>query len=341
MQAESGQIISVRHDSDVGVARRAARALAEKLGFDSTASEEITLAVVELASNLARYARSGQLTLTPLGDAGPPARVGVEIVSADSGPGIANIEQALTDGFSTSGSRGVGLGAVNRLMDAFDIQSRPGAGTRVTCRKWRRDYAASADRCPLALGVATRPRTPGDVNGDAFVIRHWAASVLAGVIDGLGHGQFAHRAAQTARQYVESHFDQPLEQIFRGAACACRGTRGVVMALARFDWALGRVSVASVGNIELRVFPPPRSLDFPVRRGVIGLNAPAAVVTERPWSREMIMVMHSDGLRTHWRWDEFPDLPRQAAAVAAESLLGALARQRDDATVLVVREAER
>jgi hypothetical protein len=87
----------------------------------------------------------------------------------------------------------------------------------------------------MEFGVATRPRTFGAVNGDAFVVKPWARSVLAGIIDGLGHGQFAHRAAQTARQYVESHFDQPLDQIFRGTGRACRATRGVVMALARFD----------------------------------------------------------------------------------------------------------
>jgi hypothetical protein len=159
------------------------------------------------------------------------------------------------------------------------------------------------------------------------------------VIDGLGHGQFAHRAAQTARQYVETHFDQPLDQIFRGTACACRATRGVVMALARFDWEQGSVSVASVGNIEVRVFSSCGSMYFPVRRGVIGLNAPGALVTRQNWDPNAIMVIHSDGLRTHWTWSEFPRLPGQSASAAAEDLLRALARANDDATVIVVRKA--
>ena len=55
--------------------------------------------------------------------------------------------------------------------------------------------------------MATRPRGFGQVNGDAFVVYQWAESALVGVIDGLGHGQFAHRAAETARRYVETHFD--------------------------------------------------------------------------------------------------------------------------------------
>jgi anti-sigma regulatory factor (Ser/Thr protein kinase)/serine/threonine protein phosphatase PrpC len=336
MPQESSQSIRVLHESDVGVAKRAAKGLAENLGFDPTAGEEIALAVIELATNLAKYAPGGQLTLTPLEEA---SRVGLEILSQDSGPGIPDVERALTNGYSTSGSRGMGLGAVNRLMDEFDIQSEPKAGTRVRCRKWRRDYAPGTERCPMEFGVATRPRTFGAPNGDAFIIRPWAQSVLAGIIDGLGHGQFAHRAAQTARQYVESHFDQPLDQVFRGTGRACRATRGVVMALARFDWGDGRVSVASVGNIETRVFPPSPGLDFPVRRGVVGLNAPRAVVTQRPWDPARILVMHSDGLRSHWTWKEFPDLPRQTASAAAESLLRGLARELDDATVIVVRKA--
>lgn len=331
------QTITVRHDSDVAVARLAAKALAGQLGFDRTAGEEIALAVIELASNVVKYAPGGQLTLTPLEQA---SRVGLEVLSQDSGPGLPDVERALTNGFSTSGSRGVGLGAVNRLMDEFDIRSQPRRGTRIVCRKWRRDYAPDPRPCPLALGVATRPRTSGAVNGDAFVIRQWAGSVLAGVIDGLGHGQFAHRAAQTARQYVESHFDQPLERIFLGTGRACRATRGVVMALARFDWQSGRLALASVGNIEVRVLPASGRRYFPVRRGVIGLNAPAAVVFEQPWNPESIMVMHSDGLRSHWSWNDFPDLPRQSASAAAETLLRALAREQDDATVIVVRKGQ-
>jgi anti-sigma regulatory factor (Ser/Thr protein kinase) len=336
MPQEPPQTIGVLHDSDVGSARRQAKALAENLGFDPTAVEEIVLAVIELATNLVKYARGGQLTLAPLEQS---SRIGLEVLSQDAGPGIRDVEHALTNGYSTSGSRGMGLGAVNRLMDEFDIESRPGSGTRVVCRKWRRDPSAGAERCPLAFGVATRPRTLGAPNGDAFVIRHWGASTLAGIIDGLGHGQFAHRAAQTARQYVESHFDQPLDQVFRGTARACRATRGVVMALARFDWGAGRVSVASVGNIEARVFPPSAEMQFPLRRGVIGLNAPGAVVTERPWNVDSILVMHSDGLRSHWGWGEFPRLGSQSASAAAENLLQALARDQDDATVIVVRRA--
>ena len=254
--------------------------------------------------------------------------MGLEIASLDSGPGIADVEQALGDRYSTAGTRGTGLGAVNRLMDDLDIASRRGSGTHVVCRKWLREHRPSSRPCPLAFGVATRPRAFGQVNGDAFVLQQWAESALLGVIDGLGHGQFAHRAAQTARQYVESHFDLPLEQIFRGTGRACRATRGVVMALARFDWGQGRLSFASVGNILVRVLPRSEPFRFVIRRGVIGLNAPGAVVTEHPWPLDHVLVLHSDGVSVHWGWKDFPGWADRPAAVMAQELLRARPSRR-------------
>ena len=332
------QTVKVRHEESVGEARRAARMLANSVGFPSQACEEIALAMTELASNLIKHARGGTLTLTPLSSAG---RVGLEIESRDVGPGIADVERALGDRYSTAGTRGTGLGAVNRLMDELDISSQPGRGTRVVCRKWLREQRVSTRPCPLAVGVATRPRASSDVNGDAFVVVHWAESVLVGVIDGLGHGHFAHRAAQAARQYVESHFDLPLDQIFRGTGRACRATRGVVMALARFDWDRGRLAFASVGNILVRVFPRSEPFRFVIRRGVIGLNAPAAVITEHDWPLEHVFVLHSDGISTHWRWDDYPDWRDLPAAALAQELLRTKARDEDDATVLVVRSVNK
>jgi anti-sigma regulatory factor (Ser/Thr protein kinase) len=252
MRSPQPEIIEIFQPSYVGMARRAAKSLAERIGFEPTACEEIALAVTELATNLIKHAQGGRLTLTPLDRGG---RAGLEIQSLDDGPGIADIEQALADRFSTAGTYGTGLGTVNRLMDEFDIASEWGRGTSIVSRKWVRQNTGSIRCCPLAFGVATRPRQSGTSNGDAFVVKQWAESALVGIIDGLGHGIFAHHAAQAARQYVENHFDQPLDLIFRGVDRACRATRGVVMALARFEWREDRLAFASVGNIEVRVFP--------------------------------------------------------------------------------------
>jgi serine/threonine protein phosphatase PrpC len=177
-------------------------------------------------------------------------------------------------------------------------------------------------------------------NGDAFVMERWGESALVGVIDGVGHGQLAFQAAQEARLFVETHFDRPLDTLFFGVGRACRGTQGVVMALARFDWGREKLTFASVGNIESRMFGCPQKMNFIVRRGLIGLNAPNAVVTEHPWGPSQVMVLHSDGVSTHWEWEDYPELRDASAVSAAQKLLHRLARDNDDATVVVVKGAQ-
>ncbi len=154
------QTVEVDHESSVGAARRAARTMAAALGFAPTACEEIALAITELATNLVKHAGRGTLTLTPLADGG---RLGVEMESRDEGPGIANVEQALGDRFSTAGTRGTGLGAVNRLMDELDITSRRGSGTRIVMSQMAPRTPGERPALPLDLwcGDATAPSGPG------------------------------------------------------------------------------------------------------------------------------------------------------------------------------------
>ena len=328
--------IPVSDVADLSTARQAAKSMSTAIGFHERAVEEIVLAVRELATNLVKHAKDGVLRLQRTEEAG---KTGIQIDSEDRGPGIADVERAIADNFSTSGSLGCGLGAVNRLMDEFDVTSRPGAGTRIVCKRWLRRDVPPALACPLAFGVASRPCPLMPVNGDTFVIQEWGESALVGVIDGLGHGQFAYRAAQAARQYVERHYDQPLADIFVGVARACRATRGVVMAIARFDWGRGTLTFASVGNVEARVFGASAPMNFVYPRGILGLNARRPVVTQHRWEPSNVMVLCSDGLSTHWRWSDFPHLAGASPTVAAQELLRAFARETGDATVVVVKSA--
>lgn len=179
------------------------------------------------------------------------------------------------------------------------------------------------------------------VNGDAFVLKRWGTHALVGVIDGVGHGESAHQVAQTTRQYLESHFEQPQADLFRGVTRVCRATRGVVMALARFDWAQSKLTFAATGNVEARVFGSPVPMNFIIRRGIVGVNAPNPVITEHRWEPQYAMVLHSDGLKAHWRWEDFPDFAEASAQVVAQRLVMTLARADDDATVVVVKGTER
>ncbi|WP_461210195.1 anti-sigma regulatory factor [Desulfocurvus sp. DL9XJH121] len=119
--------------ADVGTAIAAARRTAELAGFDETNQYLVATAVSELATNIVRYAGTGEVLLRVVQDA--DAR-GIEVVAQDSGPGIPDIELAMRDNYSSGGSLGLGLPGVKRIMDEFRVDSSPGAGTRCTARKW-------------------------------------------------------------------------------------------------------------------------------------------------------------------------------------------------------------
>ena len=127
--------VPIGSDVDIVSARQKGRELASNLGFSSSELALIATAISELARNIVRYAQTGEIILK-LVERGE--KRGVHIVARDEGPGIRNIGLAMQDGYSTSGSLGLGLPGARRLMDEFEITSKIGEGTTVTIKKWIR-----------------------------------------------------------------------------------------------------------------------------------------------------------------------------------------------------------
>lgn len=124
----------IRSDLDIVIARTLARDTAKALGFGAIDQARIATAVSELARNIFLYAGTGSVTVRELERSG---RKGIEIVCEDQGPGIADTEIAMQDGYTTSRGMGMGLPGARRLMDEFDVNSQQGVGTTIICRKWR------------------------------------------------------------------------------------------------------------------------------------------------------------------------------------------------------------
>jgi serine/threonine-protein kinase RsbT len=129
------RVIPIESDVDIVEARMASRSLAKYIGFDGADLVMIATAVSEVARNIIEYAKSGKVVLSVVQDR---SRRGLEVVARDEGPGIADIPQAMTDGFSTSRGLGLGLPGSRRLMDEFLLESKVRQGTTVTMRKWLR-----------------------------------------------------------------------------------------------------------------------------------------------------------------------------------------------------------
>lgn len=135
--AAEGVRVLIGSEPDVMAASRQARLLAERLGFSRSSAYHVATAASELASNLLTHAGGGLLCASPLVDCSDADRLGLELLAEDEGPGIADPELALTEGYSTGKGLGCGLPGVKRLMDEFSLESRPGGGTRVRAVKWR------------------------------------------------------------------------------------------------------------------------------------------------------------------------------------------------------------
>jgi serine/threonine-protein kinase RsbT len=124
---------SIRNEMDVRRVVLESTRFSQELGFDETPSRMIATAVSELARNILKYAGSGKLRLQRVEEQG---RRGIDIEVSDHGPGIENLDAAMSDHFSSGGTLGLGLPGVKRMMDEFSLESSPGEGTRVKARKW-------------------------------------------------------------------------------------------------------------------------------------------------------------------------------------------------------------
>jgi serine/threonine-protein kinase RsbT len=133
MPVENTISVEINIDSDIVVARQKSRELAKKINFSSSELAGIAAAISELARNIVSYADHGKVTVSLINESG---HQGISIIVEDTGPGITDVKLALQDGYSTSGSLGLGLPGVKRLMDDFEIQSTIGKGTIIKLKKW-------------------------------------------------------------------------------------------------------------------------------------------------------------------------------------------------------------
>lgn len=130
--------VPIATEADIVRARSGARDFARQLGFGPVDQSRITTAVSELARNVIKYATDGRGHVRIQRAENPQGRGGIEVIVADEGPGIENLDFAMRDGTTTSGSLGLGLPGTRRLMDEMVIETASGSGTTITIRKWLR-----------------------------------------------------------------------------------------------------------------------------------------------------------------------------------------------------------
>jgi anti-sigma regulatory factor (Ser/Thr protein kinase) len=316
-----------------GEVRRAAVSLAATLRFDETQSGRVALIATEAATNLVRHGGGGDMMIRATN-----AGSGLEVLAIDRGPGMVDIERAMRDGYSTGGTPGTGLGAIRRLADTFDIYSRPGQGTALVAQVHAAPARDASNARPIEIGVVSLPKLGERVCGDGWTVDDRGDVCRLMVVDGLGHGDFAHEAAQRAAAvFRESSSTSPLEIIQR-AHDALRGTRGAALAVAVIAREDAVVRFAGVGNVSGTIIARHRTHSLASFNGIVGLEIRKLQEFEAPWARDATIVLHSDGLGSRWRLEQHPGLLERHPALLAALLVRDCARGRDDATILVARE---
>lgn len=335
--------IGVHSQADSLRVQLSAKKLAEEAGFDTVGAGEIAIAASELAVNLAVHQTlNGRIVFAVLEEGN---NRGLELQSLDDGPGIADIRLALLDGYSNRESLGVGLGAVSRLMDEFEIQSsteaeRGTVGTQIVSRKWlhKSDLHVLKTQTQMQFSSINRPLSGEQVSGDAVYLHQCQNSHLVALIDGLGHGPKAHAAAMAAVEALDKNFQKELSDLFGAVHQACRGTRGVAISVCRIDGDAKTLHYAGVGNVSTRVFFTGAKPFHPTNtNGIVGRRLHRVKVYDYPWEKGLL-IMHSDGLSPHWGEDDLAGLETADSGRVAKHLFERFALERDDATILTGRQ---
>lgn len=326
-------LLQIDDRTQVGEARRAAVEMAEALGLGATQGGKVALAVTEAATNIVKHAGTGKILLGPLVRAGA---VGLEILALDRGPGIANVTASMRDGYSTAGSMGAGLGALSRISPSFELYSQSGRGTALRVEVWNGSAPPEAE---LELGAVCLPKSGEEVAGDGWLLEASGDYRTIMVVDGLGHGPNAARAARAATEAFAAHpaaTPGALMQICHGALAATRGAAG---AAARLTLAKKHGSFAGVGNIACRVETTGERRQLVSHSGTLGHVMRRVQEFEFDFPAGALLILQSDGLTTRWSSEDYPGLLAKHAGLIAGVLYRDHNRGTDDVTVVVLKNS--
>lgn len=320
--------------SAAGTVRREAIRLATQLGFDAERAGEVGIVATELASNLVKHAVEGNVILRVVRSLDV---AGLQVLSIDGGPGMADTRLSSQDGRSTSGSLGIGLGAVSRLASVVDGYSLPGRGTVLLATLWRESPAPVPFPSAPASAILTRPMTGESVCGDAGAIRiEDDTAVVALLADGLGHGALAAVASQEAVRAFRDSRGRPADVVSTLHA-RLGSTRGAAVAVVRIDGRDRSVAYAGIGNISGWIVESDRRSGLTTLPGIAGHQARTVREFRSELPRGATVVLHSDGLTDKWDLTRYAGLRSRDPAVIAATLLRDAGIRHDDASVLVVK----
>jgi Stage II sporulation protein E (SpoIIE) len=255
---------------------------------------------------------------------------GIEMVTIDAGPGFRDAAAALRDGHSTSGTLGIGLGAIRRLADFCDLYSVPGQGTALVARFWPTPHPGAAPYAGLV-----RPITGETECGDIFGAVETDGRLTGVLCDGLGHGPLAATAAlEGVAAVLEDPAGEPavlIERAHRRMAHTRGGAIAVVQVTGQVAW------FAGLGNVAATILADGARKGMLSVPGIAGHQARTIRQFEYTAPPGAAVILHSDGISGRWEPAALPGLNARDPLLVAATLLAQAGSRRDDAGVLVLK----
>jgi len=312
-------------------------AIAVEHGFDEVRTGEIDIIVAEMASNLVKYGGGGEILVKMTDECDEQA---LELICIDNGPGMADANKMIGDGMSTGNTMGHGLGSISRLSDVFQVYSQRDWGTILLARVFKKTTRKKNQKSPGSHEIRTLlVSKPGEqVCGDGAAIKCSDDYIQLFLGDGLGHGQDAHAAVETAKRAFDAfEYADPVEAI-RHISASVKRTRGLVAAVAVYKMKEKKWSICGVGNILTRVNGMTLSKSYVAYNGIVGLNVPNTMKAQELESEGgQVIIMCSDGIRTKWDLLRYPGILKYDLSILAAAIYKDQARRTDDMSVLVCR----
>ncbi|HEY2496870.1 MAG TPA: SpoIIE family protein phosphatase [Candidatus Angelobacter sp.] len=330
------QIVALSDSSSAAEARRAGARMAASLGFNETKSGEAAIVITEAARNALNYGGGGQIVLSGTRS---PLAAKMDILILDRGKGIPDMARALEDGYSTGGTPGTGLGAIRRMAEVFDIFSND-KGTAVFARI-EQENTQQESRASLEIAGLVSPIAGEEISGDNIAWESTAERCSILVVDGLGHGPQAAEASGEAVRVFREHSGEAPGSIITRLHDALKKTRGAAAALVELRPLAMTLIYAGVGNIAGSIISTSTKLGRSLvsHNGTLGHIMPRVQEFKMEWPKDGILIMHSDGLQSRWDLSRYPGILARQPALIAGVLLRDFRRDRDDASVLVMKGA--
>jgi anti-sigma regulatory factor (Ser/Thr protein kinase) len=312
------------NDSSIsGEIRRALNSWSQDLNFDEVQTGKISIVVNELVTNILKHASRGEIIAIMDQDS-------LSVLAIDKGPGIPDVNAALKDGFSTHGTAGNGLGAIKRLSSEFDLFSQDQKGTIVLAKF----NTSTPPKTGFQFYGFSLPLSGETVSGDSWSDKHIDHTTLL-VSDGLGHGVLAHEASLTAvRTYLAHPRSQPFDLV-NTLHLALRSTRGAAIAVARVDEKKSIVEYCGLGNIAGTIVGRSTVKRLISYNGTAGVQMRKTQSLPYPIDKDSLLILHSDGLATHWSLTPYVGLQVRHPLIVAAVLYRDFTRGNDDVTVVV------